>query len=112
MDVEAEGRMALALRAVVLRVCGRAGPEAAHDVVETLNANSPRQIHWLAPNEVPHVPGRDLRAEVDAHMGTGEPVWAYWPDPKTGEPIRYLYIPIAHRGRPLAVIEASESMAP
>jgi signal transduction histidine kinase len=112
MDVEAEGRMAGALRAVVLRVCDLAGPEAAHDVVETLNANSARQIHWLAPNEVPHVPGRDLRAEVAAHMDTGEPVWVYWPDPKTAEPIRYLYIPIAHGGRPLAVIEASESMAP
>src|SRR5262249_55499340 len=29
-----------------------------------------------------------------------------------GEPIRYIYIPVQHDGRPLAVIEASESMAP
>ena len=112
MDLDAEGRLAGALRAVVQRVCDLAGPDGAREVVETLNANTPRrEIRWLAPNDVPQIPGHDLRAELAARMQTGEPVWIHWPDAK-GEPIRYLYIPVVHDGKPLAVIEASQSMAP
>jgi signal transduction histidine kinase len=112
MDIEAEGRLAGALRAVVQRVCDFAGPDGAREVVQTLNANTPRrEIRWLAPNDVPQIPGRDLRAELDAHMASGEPIWIHWPDEK-GEPLRYLYIPVSHGGKPLAVIETSQSMAP
>jgi signal transduction histidine kinase len=111
MDIEAEGRLAGALRAVVQRVCDLAGPDGAREVVETLNENTPRKIRWLAPNDIPQIPGRNLRAELAGRMKTGEPIWVHWPD-GNGEPVRYLYIPVAHAGKPLAVIEASESMAP
>jgi signal transduction histidine kinase len=112
MDLEAEGRMAATLRAVVIRICDLAGPDAVRDVVQTINTNSPRNVRWLRPDEVPQMPGRDLPAEVDARMETGEPVWVHWPDEKTGEPVRYLYIPVADHGKKLGVVEASESMAP
>ncbi len=111
MDVEAESRLARALRAVVLRVVDLAGPDGAREIVETLNENTPRSIRWLPPNDVPQIPGRDLRGELAARMASGDPVWINWPD-ANGEPVRYLYIPIASAGHPLAVIEASESMAP
>jgi signal transduction histidine kinase len=111
MDVEAEKRLAVALHAVVLRVCELNGPSTAREVIETLNENTPRNIRWLEPDQVPQVPGKDLPGEVASKMASGEPTWAYWPDPN-GESIRYLYIPVAHGGKPLAVIEASQSMAP
>jgi signal transduction histidine kinase len=111
MDVEAEGRMSVALRAVVLKVCDLAGPGAAKAIIDTLDASTPqRKIRWLAPSDVPQVPGRDLSAEIAAHMATGDPVWAYRSN-EAGEPVRYVYIPIAHAGEPLGVIEASQSMA-
>jgi two-component system, NtrC family, sensor kinase len=112
MDIEAESRMAGALRAVLLKIVELDGSASAKQVVDTLNANTPRNIRWLEPSQVPSVPGNDLRAEVDAHMATGEPIWVHWPDTKTGEAVRYLYIPLARDGKPIAVIEASESMAP
>jgi signal transduction histidine kinase len=111
MDMEAEKRMAVALHAVVIRICELNGPSAAREIIETLNQNTPRNIRWLEPDQVPQVPGKDLPGEVASKMGSGEPTWAYWPDPN-GESIRYLYIPVAHGGKPLAVIEASQSMAP
>jgi signal transduction histidine kinase len=111
MDVEVEERMAKALLAVVIQLCETSGPDTARAVIETLNENTPRNIRWLEPNQVPEVPGRDLPGEVASKMRTGKPTWAYWPDPN-GESIRYLYIPVAHQGHPLAVIEASQSMAP
>jgi signal transduction histidine kinase len=110
MDVEAEGRMAKVLHAVVEQVCVSRGPDAARAIVETVDVNTPaRRIRWLALNDVPQIPGRDLRAELTARMDSGEPVWAYWPT-ETGEVVRYLYIPLQHEGQPLAAIEASESM--
>src|SRR5258706_8674841 len=75
MDIEAEGRMAATLRAVVLKVCELDGPGSAKKVIETVNANTPRSIRWLEPNQVPQMAGRDLPAEVKSHMVTGEPVW-------------------------------------
>ena len=111
MDIDAESRMAATLRAVVIRVCELSGPAAAREIIETVNKAAPRDVRWLEPNQVPQMPGRNLPREVAAHMDTGEPVWVHWPDP-SGEPVRYLYIPIAHQGKPLAVIEASQSMAP
>jgi len=111
MDVEAEGRLAVALRAVVTRVCELNGPAAAREIIETLNEHTPRSVRWLEPSQVPQAPGRDLPGEVASKMQSGAPTWAYWPDPN-GESIRYLYIPVAHEGKPLAVIEASQSMAP
>ncbi|MGH7894072.1 MAG: hypothetical protein ACREQL_05340, partial [Candidatus Binatia bacterium] len=69
MDIEAEGRMAAALRAVVVKVCELAGPDSAKHVIDTLNVATPqRSIRWLAPNEMPQVPGRDLPAELRARM--------------------------------------------
>jgi signal transduction histidine kinase len=112
MDIEAEARIAHVLRAVVIRMCEVSGPPAAREIIETVNKNTPRRdIRWLEPDQVPQMPGRDLPAEVLSHMETGEPVWIHWPNEK-GEPIRYIYIPVAHEGRPLGVIEASQSMAP
>ena len=112
MDIEAEARLSKTLRAVVMRVCDLNGPSAAREVVETVNKNAPRDIRWLEPDQVPRMPGRDLPAEVASHMASGEPIWVHWPDEKTGEPVRYVYIPVTHDGKPLAVIEASQSMAP
>src|SRR5258707_348571 len=109
MDVDAEKRLAVALHAVVIRICELNGPSAAPEIIETLNDKTPRNIRWLEPDQVPQVPGQDLPGEVASKMATGEPTWAYWPDP-SGESIRYLYIPVAHGGKPLAVIEASQSM--
>jgi two-component system, NtrC family, sensor kinase len=111
MDIEAEGRMAKTLRAVLIKICDLAGPPAAKEVIETMNRKTPREVRWLEPNEVPRMPGRDLPAEVNANMVTGEPVWVQWPNDK-GESIRYLYLPVMHYGQPLAVIEASELMTP
>jgi signal transduction histidine kinase len=111
MDIEAEGRMAKTLRAVLIKICDLAGPPAAKEVIETMNRAAPRDVRWLEPNEIPRIPGRDLPAEVNANMPSGEPVWVQWPNDK-GESIRYIYVPVMHAGRPLAIIEASESMAP
>jgi signal transduction histidine kinase len=95
----------------VQRVFDLAGPDGAREVVETLNESTPaREIRWLDPKDVPQIPGRNLREELASRMASGEPIWIHWPDEK-GEPVRYLYIPIAHAGKPLGVIEASESMA-
>src|SRR5258706_2178691 len=68
MDIEAESRMAATLRAVVLKVCQLDGPASAKQVVETVNASTPRNIRWLAPKDVPRMPGRDLPSEVNAHI--------------------------------------------
>jgi signal transduction histidine kinase len=111
MDIEAEGRMAKTLRAVLIRICDLAGPPAAKEVIETMNRAAPRDVRWLEPNDIPRMPGRDLAAELNANMESGEPIWVQWPNEK-GESIRYLYLPVMHAGKPLAVIEASESMAP
>jgi two-component system NtrC family sensor kinase len=111
MDIDAEKRMAGALHAVVIRVCELNGPSTAREIIETLNEKTPRNIRWLEPGQVPQVPGKDLPGEVASKMESGEPTWAYWPDPN-GESIRYIYIPVAHGGKPLAVIEASQSMEP
>ena len=81
MDLEVEERMARALRAVVIQLCDMNGPASARAVIETLNENTPRNIRWLEPNQVPEVPGRDLPGEVASKMRTGDPTWAYWPDP-------------------------------
>src|SRR4030095_5682105 len=63
MDIDAEGRLAGALRAVVQRVCDLAGPDGAREVVETLNASTPRRgIPWLSPRDAPQTPRRDLPA--------------------------------------------------
>jgi signal transduction histidine kinase len=111
MDIEAEAQLSKTMRAVVVRICELSGPAAAREVIETVNKNMPRNVRWLEPEQVPQMPGRDLPAELLSQMPTGEPIWIHWPD-ENGELIRYLYIPIAHEGRPLAVIEASQSMAP
>src|SRR5436190_4265404 len=97
MDIDAEKRLAVALHAVVIRICQLNGPAAAREIIETLNDNTPRHVRWLQPNEVPEVPGQDLPGEVASKMQSGEPTWTYWPDP-SGEPVRYLYIPVAHEG--------------
>src|SRR5258705_10355530 len=94
MDIDAEKRLAVALHAVVIRICELNGPSAAREIIETLNENTPRNIRWLEPGQVPQVPGQDLPGEEASKMGTGEPTLASWPDPN-GESIRYLYIPSA-----------------
>ena len=112
IDIETEGRLSVALRAVVVKVCELAGPESAKTIIDALDASTPqRKIRWLEPDEVPQVPEHDLRAQVAAHMATGDPVWVYRPN-EAGEPIRYVYIPVAQAGVPLGVIEATQSMAP
>jgi two-component system, NtrC family, sensor kinase len=111
MDIEAEGRMAKTLRAVVQEVCQLAGPGPARDVIETVNVNSPRDVRWLEPEQLAPLTGPRLAAEVLANMKTGDAVWSH--RLRDGELTRYIYIPVAHvDGTPLAVIEASESMAP
>ena len=111
MDIEAEGRMAKTLRAVVQRVCEIGGPASARDVISTVNVNSPREVRWLEPREVEPLTGPQLAAQVLANMKSGEPVWSH--RLRDGELTRYIYIPVVHvDGTPLAVIEASESMAP
>ena len=111
MDLEADRRAALVIHNVVEKVCELAGPDTAKSVVQTVNASTARTIRWLALAEVPSIPGRDLAAELDDNMGTGDAVPVVWPTPD-GDLVRYMYIPIAHDGHPVAVIEASESMAP
>jgi two-component system NtrC family sensor kinase len=112
MDIETEARLAVALRAVVEKVCELAGPGSAKAIIDALDVSTPqRKIRWLAPGDVPKVAGRDLGAEVAAHMATGDPVWAYFPN-QAGESVRYVYIPVAHAGEALGVIEASQSLAP
>src|SRR5712671_5850150 len=89
MDIEAESRMARALRAVILKIVELDGPASAKQVVDTLNVSTPqREIRWLDPSQVPAPPGSDLPARVDANMETGEPIWRHWPDEKTGEAVR------------------------
>src|SRR4030095_2959915 len=111
MDVEAEKRLAVALHAVVIRICELNGPPAAREIIQTLNKNTPRDIRWLEPDQVPQVPGQERPGEVASKMTTGEPTWAYWPDPN-GESIRYLYIPVAHGGKPLAVLQGAPATGP
>ena len=110
MDLETEARLAGVLHALVLRVCDLDGPQSARAVIETVNESLPaRNIRWLEPDRVPQIPGRDLSAEITANMPTGKPLWVHWPN-DDGELLRYVYIPVAHAGKPLAVIEASQSM--
>src|SRR6516165_6593405 len=73
MDIENDARMAIALRAVTLKVAELAGPTAAHEMIDTLNENAARDIRWLDVSQIPHIPGRDLPAEVLANMQSGEP---------------------------------------
>ena len=113
MDLEAEAHLATALRAVVDKVVELAGPDAAKAIIATVDASLPhRPIRWLRPDEVPHVPGIDLPAAVAANTTSGEPIWIHFPSPDDpATPVRHMYIPIAHGGVPLGVIEVSESMA-
>jgi two-component system NtrC family sensor kinase len=111
MDLDDDRRAALVIHNVVGKVCDLAGPEVARSVVETVNKTTARSIRWLTLDEVPNIPGKDLAGELRNNMSSGEAVTVLWPN-GGGDLVRYLYIPIAHDGQPVAVIEASESMAP
>ncbi len=110
LDLEAEVRMARALRAAVMAVSDAAGPDVARRIVTSIDATVPRSLRWLSLNEVPSVPGRDLRAEVTAHLDEGTPVWIHRMN-EAGDELRYVYIPVPSTRYPPAAIEVSESLA-
>jgi signal transduction histidine kinase len=111
LDLEYDVRAARAVRELAMALCETSGTDALRQMIERANPNLPRDWQWLRLDELPTVPGRDVRREVETEMTHGDPVFLVHED-AAGNAIRSAYIAVSARGTPEGVIAISHSLKP